>query len=30
MYRTPWWNNSVTPFLRWNSGDLISIVQEGG
>jgi phenylacetate-CoA ligase len=27
---TPLWNNSVTPFLRWNSGDLISIVQEGG
>jgi phenylacetate-CoA ligase len=25
---TPLWNNSVTPFLRWNSGDLISIVQE--
>ena len=27
---TPLWNNSVTPFLRWNSGDLISISQEGG
>src|SRR5262249_23082497 len=27
---TPLWNNSVTPFLRWNSGDLISIVPEGG
>jgi phenylacetate-CoA ligase len=27
---TPLWNNTVTPFLRWNSGDLISISQEGG
>jgi phenylacetate-CoA ligase len=27
---TPLWNNNVTPFLRWNSGDLVSIVREGG
>ncbi len=27
---TPLWNNTVTPFLRWNSGDLISISQQGG
>ena len=22
---TPLWNNSMTPFLRWSSGDLVSI-----
>ena len=22
---TPLWNNNVTPFLRWNSGDLVSM-----
>jgi phenylacetate-CoA ligase len=22
---TPLWNNSMTPFLRWNSGDLVSV-----
>jgi phenylacetate-CoA ligase len=27
---TPLWNNTVTPFLRWNSGDLIRISQDGG
>lgn len=26
---TPLWNNSMTPFLRWCSGDLVSLSQEG-
>lgn len=26
---TPLWNNSVTPFLRWNSGDLVSMRAQG-
>jgi phenylacetate-CoA ligase len=26
---TPLWNNTMTPFLRWSSGDLVSI-QSGG
>jgi phenylacetate-CoA ligase len=26
---TALWNNNVTPFLRWNSGDLISMRSEG-
>ena len=26
---TPLWNNNVTPFLRWNSGDLVSISRTG-
>ena len=30
LVMTPLWNNTVTPFLRWNSGDLISISQDGG
>ena len=27
---TPLWNNSVTPFLRWSSGDLVSLEPSGG
>lgn len=27
---TPLWNNNVTPFLRWNSGDLVSMTARGG
>jgi phenylacetate-CoA ligase len=26
---TPLWNNEMTPFLRWNSGDLVSIRSSG-
>jgi phenylacetate-CoA ligase len=26
---TPLWNNTVTPFLRWNSGDLVSLEAQG-
>ena len=26
---TPLWNNSMTPFLRWSSGDLVSLTSEG-
>jgi len=26
---TPLWNNEMTPFLRWNSGDLVSIKSQG-
>lgn len=26
---TPLWTNSMTPFLRWSSGDLVSITREG-
>jgi phenylacetate-CoA ligase len=26
---TPLWNNTITPFLRWNSGDLVSISSTG-
>ena len=26
---TPLWTNSMTPFLRWNSGDLVSITPKG-
>ncbi len=26
---TPLWNNSMTPFLRWSSGDLVSMRSEG-
>jgi phenylacetate-CoA ligase len=26
---TPLWNNSMTPFLRWSSGDLVSFNSEG-
>jgi phenylacetate-CoA ligase len=26
---TPLWNNTVTPFLRWNSGDLVSVRPQG-
>jgi phenylacetate-CoA ligase len=26
---TPLWNNSMTPFLRWSSGDLVSFSLEG-
>ncbi len=25
---TPLWNNSITPFLRWSSGDLVSVSQK--
>jgi phenylacetate-CoA ligase len=26
---TPLWNNSMTPFLRWSSGDLVSMTLQG-
>ena len=26
---TPLWSNSMTPFLRWSSGDLVSITRQG-
>ena len=26
---TPLWNNTMTPFLRWSSGDLVSFSSEG-
>src|SRR6185436_12278349 len=26
---TPLWNNCMTPFLRWSSGDLVSLSSEG-
>ena len=26
---TPLWNNTMTPFLRWSSGDLVSFTSEG-
>jgi phenylacetate-CoA ligase len=26
---TPLWNNGMTPFLRWSSGDLVSLRSEG-
>jgi phenylacetate-CoA ligase len=26
---TPLWNNSMTPFLRWSSGDLVSMSSKG-
>jgi phenylacetate-CoA ligase len=26
---TPLWNNEMTPFLRWSSGDLVSLKSEG-
>lgn len=26
---TPLWNNTVTPFLRWNSGDYVTYLGEG-
>jgi phenylacetate-CoA ligase len=26
---TPLWSNSMTPFLRWSSGDLVSMTDEG-
>lgn len=26
---TPLWNNTMTPFLRWSSGDLVSFFSEG-
>jgi phenylacetate-CoA ligase len=26
---TPLWTNSMTPFLRWSSGDLVSITSQG-
>ena len=26
---TPLWNNAMTPFLRWSSGDLVSFSSEG-
>jgi phenylacetate-CoA ligase len=29
MAVTPLFNNNVTPFLRWNSGDLVSMQSEG-
>jgi phenylacetate-CoA ligase len=27
---TPLWNNSMTPFLRWSSGDLVSMKSDSG
>jgi phenylacetate-CoA ligase len=29
LVMTPLWSNSMTPFLRWNSGDLVSISLQG-
>jgi phenylacetate-CoA ligase len=26
---TPLWNNHMTPFLRWSSGDLVSMTSQG-
>jgi phenylacetate-CoA ligase len=26
---TPLWNNAMTPFLRWSSGDLVSLASQG-
>ena len=26
---TPYWNNEITPFLRWESGDYVSYLNEG-
>jgi phenylacetate-CoA ligase len=26
---TPLWNNAMTPFLRWSSGDLVSMTSQG-
>ncbi len=26
---TPLWSNSMTPFLRWRSGDLVSLISQG-
>src|SRR4029453_473659 len=26
---TPLWNNCMTPFLRWSSGDLVSLSSQG-
>ncbi len=30
LVMTPLWNNNITPFLRWNSGDLVSIEPAAG
>jgi phenylacetate-CoA ligase len=27
---TPLWTNNATPFLRWNSGDVVTLCDEGG
>lgn len=27
---TPLWNNTITPFLRWNSGDIVTMTAKGG
>ncbi len=29
LVMTPLWNNNITPFLRWNSGDLVSMSAKG-
>ncbi len=30
LAQTPLWNNEMTPFLRWNSGDLVSMKRPQG
>lgn len=30
LCQTPLWTNHATPFLRWNSGDLVRLVERGG
>lgn len=30
LCQTPLWTNHATPFLRWNSGDLVRLVEQGG
>ncbi|MEX2455450.1 MAG: AMP-binding protein [Rhodospirillaceae bacterium] len=29
LCQTPLWTNHATPFLRWNSGDLVRLVEQG-
>jgi phenylacetate-CoA ligase len=29
LVMTPLWNNTVTPFLRWNTGDYVTYVDHG-
>ena len=29
LVMTPLWNNTITPFLRWNTGDYVSYVDRG-
>lgn len=30
LVMTPYWNNAVTPFLRWETGDYVTYIGEGG